>query len=114
MDVKLRPPFHGCLIALVSLVTLGLYPLLRRLGERHFIARMDDAGVTLRSGKRIAWSDFTGIARVSFEMQGIELSDEYVLRSRAGRASLPLWRVENASVARDYLLRRLPASIDKG
>jgi len=44
-------------------------------------------------------------------MHGVQLSDEYVLRGPAGRASLPLWRTENAAEARDYLLRRLPPGI---
>ncbi|MCC7426952.1 MAG: hypothetical protein IT557_08620 [Alphaproteobacteria bacterium] len=111
MEITLRPPFHGCLIAMISLATLGLYPLLRRMAERRFIARMDDAGVELRSGRRMAWGDFTSIERVTASMHGAQLSDEYVLRGPAGRASLPLWRAGNAAEARDYLLRRLPPGI---
>lgn len=111
MEVKLRPPFHGCLIAMISLMTLGLYPLLRRMLEKRFIARMDDAGVQLRSGRRIAWANFTSVERVTTSMHGARLSDEYVLRGQEGRASLPLWRAENAAEARDYLLRRLPPGI---
>ncbi len=114
MDVILRPPFHGCLIALISVVTWGVYPLVRRLAERHFIRRMDEAGFETRSGRRVAWGEVTGIRRVVATMKGVQLSDEYVLRTRKGKASLPLWRIENAAAARDYLLRRLPPGVAVG
>ena len=111
MEVKLRPPFHGCLIALVTLATLGMYPLLRRMGERHFIRRMDDAGVETRSGKRIAWSELTGVTHVVGKVEGVRFSDEYVLNSEKGKVSLPLWRVENANEALEFMLRHLPPGI---
>ena len=57
MDIDLRPPMNGCLLALVTVMTLGLYPLLRKMGEGHFIRRMDEAGFETRGGKRFAWSE---------------------------------------------------------
>lgn len=112
MDVQLRAPLGGCVMALVTVMTLGLYPLLRRLGERHFIRRMDDTGVVTRGGKRVAWDAFTGIRQVTTTMTGDgSLSNEYVLKSKQGTVSLPLWRAANAQEAGDYLLRRLPAEL---
>jgi len=114
MEVKLRPPFHGCLIAILIVITWGIYPLLRRLGERHFIRRMDDEGVETRSGKRVAWSEFTQIRRVVGTMGGAQLSNECILKSRKGKVSLSLWRAENADEALDYMLKRLPQDIQVG
>lgn len=114
MEVKLRPPLHGCLIAILIVITWGIYPLLRRLGERHFIRRMDDQGVETRSGKCIAWSEFTHITRVVGTVVGAQLSNECILKSKNGNVSLPLWRVENADDALDYMLKRLPPNINVG
>ncbi|MBX6374666.1 MAG: hypothetical protein IRZ13_10590 [Acetobacteraceae bacterium] len=114
MDVQLRPPMHGCLIAIISLMTLGVYPLLRRFLERHFIRRMDDTGIETRGGKRIPWSEFTRIQRVVAKVQGVQMSDEYLLHSPRGRVSLPLWRTGNAKEAADYLQRHLPPGIRVG
>ena len=114
MEVSLRPPLHGCLIALLGLMTLGLYPLLRRMMERRFIRRMDDAGIETRGGKRIPWPEVTAIRRVKGVVNGVVMSDELLLETRRGRVSLALWRAGNADEALDYLLRRLPATVARG
>jgi hypothetical protein len=113
MEISLRPPLHGCLIALLNLMTLGLYPLLRRWGERHFIRRMDDEGFETRGGKRIPWSEVTAIQRRQGVVNGAVLSDEMIVETRRGRASLPVWRMGNAEEGLDYLLRRLPAAVGR-
>ena len=114
MDVDLRPPLGGCLFALVGLMTLGLYPLLRRMGERHFIRRMDDGGFETRGGRRIAWAKVRSVQRVHGKLGAATLSDEILLKTPNGRASLPLWRAGNAQAALDYLWRRLPANVAHG
>jgi hypothetical protein len=111
MDVMLKPPFGGCLMVFVIVITLGTYPLLRRFGERHFIARMDDEGVETRGGKRVAWTDVTHVQRVVGKVQGVQMSDEYVVKSTRGRLSLPLWRTTNGAEALDYFVRRVPAGV---
>ena len=111
MDVQLRPALNGCVMALVTVLTLGLYALIARMGEGHFARRMDDDGVKTRNGKRVAWSEFMSISRVKGKVQGIALSDEYVLRSKKGTVSLPLWRVANPEQVRDYALQRLPKAL---
>ena len=108
MKVELHAPMNGFLIALVSLMTLGLYPLLRRAGERHFIVGMDDWGIQTRGGRKIAWGEIIDTERVIAQVNGIQRSDEYVIRSSRAKASLPLWRAENAREARDFFLDRIP------
>jgi hypothetical protein len=108
MEVTLRPPLGGCMMVFVSVITLGTYPLLRPLMERHFIARMDDAGVETRAGKRFAWSDIEKIKHVIGEVKGAKLSDEYVVWTSNGRCTLPVWRATHPKEALDYLIQRAP------
>ena len=104
---------HGCVSVPLGCLSLGLVPLLVHQGEGHFIKRMDDLGVETRSGRRIAWSEFTRIQRITARMGGGTLSDEYQLTSPRGRVSLPLWRAVNAQEALDYMLARLPENIQQ-
>jgi hypothetical protein len=108
MEIELQPPMHGCLLALVTVLTFGLYPLLRKMGERHFIRQMDEAGFETRGGRRIAWSQVRRVQRTVGKLRGVALSDELILFTDQGRASLPSWRAANAEAAQDYLLRRVP------
>ena len=108
MEIELQPPMNGCLLALVTVLTFGLYPLLRKMGEGHFIARMDEGGFETRAGKRFAWSDVRRIQRTIGKVRGVALSDELILVTDRGRASLPTWRAGNAEAAAEYLLRHLP------
>jgi len=111
MEVTLRAPLPGCLIALVSVMTLGLYPILRRTAERRFIRRMDDAGIETRGGARIAWRDIDGVRHVIGKVEGVTRSDEYLIHAGKRTISLPLWRIENAAAARDFLVSRLPPGV---
>ena len=108
MEVTLRPPMRGRAMVLVDVITLGTYPLTRRLLERHFIARMDDAGFETRGGKHVAWSEVSRIKHVVGEPHGANPSDEYVVWSTKARSSLPVWRAANGTEALDYLIQRAP------
>jgi hypothetical protein len=108
MEIDLKPPMHGCLLALVTVLTLGLYPLLRKMGEGHFIKRMDESGFETRAGKRFAWSEVRRIQRHVGKVRGVSLSDELILFTDRGRASLPTWRAGNPEAAAQYLLSRAP------
>ena len=110
MDVDLQPPMSGCLIALVTVLTLGLYPLLRQMGEKHFIRRMDETGFETRGGTRIGWNEVHLVQRTVGKVQGVRLSDEILLFTDRGRASLPTWRAANAEAATDYLMRHVPSA----
>jgi hypothetical protein len=101
----------GCL-------TLGLVPLLMRRNQGHFVRRMDEQGVETRSGKRIAWSEFTKITRVrggsGMPGQGkptVVYSDEYLMESPRGRVSVPLWRTVNFEEVRQFTLSHVPPQL---
>ena len=109
LEVRLRPGVPGCITIPLAIMTLGLVPLLMRMGERHFIARMDEEGFETRGGTRIAWSEVERVQRMVGKVQGMKMSDELVLYTGKGRASLPTWRAENAEEALAWLQRHLPA-----
>lgn len=118
MEVRLRRVPNGCIYWPLTIMTLGLFALLKSMGERHFIQQMDEAGVVTRGGTRINWNEFTNIerwqAKMSRSASAPALSDEYLLKSSRGKVSLPLWRAENAQEARDYLFKHLPPSLLQG
>ena len=109
VEVRLRPGVPGCVTIPLAIMTLGLVPLLMRMGERHFIARMDEEGFETRGGTRIAWNEVERIQRTVGKVQGMRMSDELVLHTRKGRASLPTWRTENADEALAYFQAHAPA-----
>jgi hypothetical protein len=111
MEVRLRRQLGGCIYWPLAIMSFGLVPLIISMGEGHFIRNMDEAGVTTRGGKRIAWNEFTAITRTKGTMEGIVLSDEYLLKSSRGKASLPAWRAENAKEAMDFLFQHLPPAL---
>jgi hypothetical protein len=111
MEVRLRRQPAGCIYWPLTIMTLGVFPLLVSLGERHFIRTMDGAGVVTRGGRTIAWNEFTSIVQWQGKMKGSVLSDEYILKSSRGKASLPTWRAENAAEAKAFLLQHLPPAL---
>ena len=111
MEVRLRRHPGGCIFWPLTIMTFGLFPLLKNWGERHFIQQMDDTGVVTRGGRKIAWNEFTSIVRWQNKMSGAVMSDEYILKSPKGKVSLPTWRALNAQEAREYLFQRVPPAI---
>jgi hypothetical protein len=111
MEVKNRSTLPGCLYWLCTLWTLGLFPLILKWGEGHLAKYVDDDGVTVRSGKRYKWSEFTGVKRVQVRVEGIEASDEILLYSPRGKVSFHYRRMLEAQKVVDYALRHLPPDI---
>lgn len=109
VEVRLRPGVPGCITVPLAIMTLGLVPMLMRKGERHFLARMDEEGFETRGGTRIAWSEVERVQRTVGKVQGMKMSDELVLYTRKGRASLPTWRTENADEVLAYFQAHAPA-----
>jgi hypothetical protein len=117
MEVRLRQQPSGCIYWPLTLMTFGVFALLKSLGERHFIQQMNETDVVTRGGMRVQWVEFTSIERWRSKMRSASagaLSDEYLLKSPKGRVSLPLWRTENATEARDYLFQHLPPTVLSG
>ena len=110
VEVKLRPGVHGCITLPLAILSLGLIPLVMRMGEKHFIARMDDVGFETRGGMRVAWSEVERVQRTVGKVQGMKMSDELVVYTTKGRASLPTWRIDNNDEAIAFFTRHAPAA----
>lgn len=117
MEVRLRRVPSGCIYWPLTLMTFGMFALLKSFGERHFIQEMDETGVLTRGGTRIGWIEFTSVERWQSKMtrspSAGPLSDEYLLKSSRGKVSLPLWRIENAKEATEYLFQHLPPGVSQ-
>jgi len=108
MEVDLRPGVHGCIYWPLAVMSLGLIPLVMRMGERHFIARMDEHGFETRGGARYAWSDIARVQRTVGKVQGVKMSDELLVFTGKGRVSLPSRRIVNGEEATSYFLAHAP------
>ena len=108
VEVKLRPGVHGCIFWPLAIMSLGLIPLAMRMGEKHFIARMDDSGFETRGGTRVAWSEIEHVQRTVGKVQGMKMSDELLVFTAKGRASLPTWRIENGEEALAFFANHAP------
>jgi len=115
MEVRLRRQPSGCIYWPLTIMTLGLFALLKSMGERHFVQQMDEMGVVTRGGTRINWNEFTSIerwqAKITRSASAPALSDEYLLKSGKGKVLLPPWPTENAKEASDYLFKHLPPNL---
>jgi hypothetical protein len=57
-------PSAGALLALGLAVAAWLAPLFFLRGRRSWVSRFDAQGVTLQSGRRVAWNEFQGVRAV--------------------------------------------------
>jgi hypothetical protein len=87
--------FFGLVIsAMAANPVLGFFGLLLMIApawlliqrRATWIARMDGDGVTLRSGKRLPWSDFEKVVDVQAVRGGARWHNHYELIFRSGRA----------------------------
>jgi len=108
VEVRLRPGVPGCVTVPLAILTLGLLPLLMRMGEKHFLARVDSRGFESRGGTRVAWGELQRVERVVGKVQGRTMSDEYWLYTAKGRFSLPTWRAENAAEVMAFIDAHAP------
>jgi hypothetical protein len=84
MEAMARRPALG-ILGLVLMVAPAYMLWSRRVW---WIARMDADGVTLRSGKRYAWSDFEKIVDVHAVRGGAKWHNHYELIFKSGRARI--------------------------
>ena len=63
IDVTLAPSFKF-VRTILTVCTLGLGWFIMTLSARSWPKRVDDRGMTLRSGKQVAWDDLSDVRRV--------------------------------------------------
>jgi hypothetical protein len=109
MEVKLRRALPGCLGIPLSIMTLGIFPLmLRNIERNYFPATVDDEGVVTRGGKRILWSEFTKVRKVMVKNGMSQYLLEYHFDSPKGRVAFHLGRIENIEQVLQFVWIRIP------
>ena len=63
IDVSLAPGFK-MIRMILTVCTLGVGWFIMTLSARSWPRRVDDAGMTLRSGKQVSWDDLSDVRRV--------------------------------------------------
>lgn len=109
MEVQIIP-ISGCMMFFLGVLTLGIAPLSIKLKERNWPKRLDEQGVLTRSGKFIAWDEFTKIEKVITRIQGsgVTTTERYDVHSPKGVVSIVPHRLVNGEKVLQYVLERLP------
>jgi hypothetical protein len=109
MNVELNP--LGCVGALGALLSLGLMPLVRRRHERQFPQMLSDAGMQLRSGRNIPWTDFKRAhSSATYRRERYKFT-QYTFWHSTGRVTFPSHRIADAAAVVQYIAARLPAGV---
>lgn len=114
MQIELSSGFKMTLW-LVGLMTCGIGALGLWLTTRSWPQLMDDEGITLRNGKRVAWRDCTKVVRVTAVAEGGgRISGRAELEF--GRVKVPLvpQSVVQGQAMLDYASQRIGAGVVSG
>ncbi len=109
MEVKINS-LPGCLTLMLGLFTLGVAPIAIKLKERNWPKFVDERGLVTRSGKFIAWGEFTRFEKVITMVQGTT-TERFDLHSPKGTVAIVVYRLVDGSQVMDYIWQRLPESV---
>lgn len=109
MDIQVKP-LPGCNSVFLGVLSLGIAPLIIKIQERRWPASVDEQGLTTKSGKQIAWQDFTKAVKVIQNTQGT-MTERYDLHYADGVVPIVVYRLENGPRVLDYILEHLPETV---
>lgn len=110
MDVQTKGS-TTCLMLFLGLLTLGVGPLLVWWQQRNWPRRVDESGITTRSGKHIPWQAFTHMTYSRTRIAtGYEV-ERYDIYSPKIHVIVPTERLVNGSQVVEYILRHLPEPV---
>jgi hypothetical protein len=113
MEIKVKP-ISGCLNVILTVFTLGVYPLAAWLNMRNWPKRVDEQGLVTRGGKRIAWSEFTKFTKVITDInRGAAKTEHFELRHAGGKVVVAEYRLENGAQILDHLWNHLPEQVKR-
>jgi hypothetical protein len=108
MEVKIIS-MGGCFNIILSVLTLGVYPLAAWINARSWPKSVDEAGLVSRGGRRIAWNEFTGIKKVITQIgRGGGTTEHYELKYPKGKIVVAAYRLVDGDRLLDYIWQRLP------
>lgn len=113
MNVKIAP-LSSCMQVFLSVVTLGVFPLMKWLNERRWPKSVDEQGLTTRGGTHIAWNEFTRATNVitNIGRTGAQ-TEHYELNSPKGKVVVAAYRLENGAQVFEYIWQHLPEQIKR-
>jgi hypothetical protein len=103
VSTRADTPLYGSPIPLLFGLLVGGMPLLLTFSRRFAVARVDDQGLTLRSGKLFRWSDLRGIQKVQITRNGRPLRVDYAIGFRTGGVSIRAHEYEDTVALWRYL-----------
>ncbi len=109
MEVRVAP-MSGCMMLFLGVFTLGIAPISIKLKERNWPKRVDEQGLLTRSGKQIAWNEFTKIEKVITRVQGT-ITERYDLHSPKGTVSIVVHRLVDGDKVLQYIWEQLPEHV---
>jgi len=113
MQVEVKP-IPGCANIFLSLVTLGIYPLMAWLNLRGWPHAVDEQGLVTRAGSKIAWNEFTKITKVITRIGRTgATTTHYELQSPKGKVVVAPYRLEDGDKVFDYVWQHLPEQAKK-
>jgi hypothetical protein len=105
-DVHLSPQCK-ILFALLSVMTVGAMGLFLWWHLRRWPARLDPDGMTLRNGKRLAWSEIAGVQHVVAMMYGLRFIERWEVRGRSALAVIVPNMLSEGKAVLDFASRAL-------
>ena len=108
MEIKVKP-VSGCLNIILTVFTLGVYPLAAWLTARNWPRSVNEQGLVTRGGKKVAWKDVTKITKVVTNInRGAARTEHFELLHAGGKVIVPEYRLENGAQVMEYIWQRLP------
>ncbi len=96
VSMNRHAPLYGSPLPLLFGLVVGALPLLVTFARRFTVARVDEQGVTLRSGKLFRWVDLRGIEKVQILRNGRPLRIDYTIGFKTGGISIRAHEYENS------------------
>lgn len=109
MEIKIIP-LNGCINVMLSVLTLGVFPLGYYIQTRSWPKSVDEQGLMTRGGKRIAWNEFTKMTRVLTRVTRGSSStvERFELLSPKGKVVIVVYRLVDGQAVFDFITQHLP------
>jgi hypothetical protein len=110
VEVQIRTD-GGCIYVVGSVFSLGLLPFLKGRHRRQLPARMDDAGITLRDGRHVAWGAITQVRGTDQYLQRRYIRTVYVITHAGGKLTLATDELSGFAEVLGFIGSHLPPGV---
>jgi len=110
MDVQTKGS-TTCLMVFLGVLTLGVGPLLVWMQQRNWPRRVDEGGITTRSGKHVPWQSFTHMTYSRTRIQAGYEVERYDLYGPKIHVIVPTERLVDGPQVVETIFRYLPERV---